>query len=318
MNRPSIPNGVHPVEQGHYVLPTREVLKLMETLMKTVSNRSPGIIVYGRPRIGKSSSIQFAMRYIPEKLGAPIPIFSTSCNLYRMPSEEKFFLDMLNDFKFPFPSKRKPSNMRSQIVNLLIEQGEKSKLRRVVLIIDEAHRLTELHYNWLIDIYNELDRAKISLTVISVGQEELLSRRTFFLEQKKSQIIGRFMTKEHQFYGIRTIEDIKFCLKCYDQVSEYPEGSGWSFTRYYFPKAFEEGHRLEKCAADLYSLFKDIRREYGLSKSLEIPMEYFAFTVENAMKQGCADDIYWPTQDLWKNAVKDSGYIESEIYMALA
>ncbi|MGG0815514.1 hypothetical protein ABE142_23045 [Paenibacillus alvei] len=75
MNRPYIPEGIHPIEQGHYVLPTREVLKLMETLMKTVSNRNPGIIVYGRPRIGKSSAIQFVLRYIPSKLGAPIPIF---------------------------------------------------------------------------------------------------------------------------------------------------------------------------------------------------------------------------------------------------
>lgn len=68
---------------------------------------------------------------------------TTCCNLYRIPREEKFFLDLLNDFKFPFPSKRK------QIINLLIEQREKSKLRRVVLIIDEAHRLTELYYTWL-------------------------------------------------------------------------------------------------------------------------------------------------------------------------
>lgn len=149
------------------------------------------------------------------------------------------------------------------------------------------------------DIYNELDRSKISMTVISVGQEELLSRRTFFLEQKKSQIIGRFMTKEHiQRYSYTRFDEIQLCLKCYDQVSEFPEGSGWSFTRCYFPQAFDDGVRLEKSAIELYYLFKRLRREYRLSNNLEIPMEYFAYTVENAMKQGYSNELYWSTMRL--------------------
>lgn len=61
----------------------------------------------------------------------------------------------------------------------MLEQGERSQMRRIMLIIDEAQRLTEYHYNWLMDIYNDLDYEKISMTVISVGQSELLARRTF-------------------------------------------------------------------------------------------------------------------------------------------
>lgn len=71
--------------------------------------------------------------------------------------------------------------MRNQIVNLLKEIAELSRLKRVILIMDEAHRLTESHFIWLMDIHNQLDRAKISMTEICVGQEELLTRRTFFL-----------------------------------------------------------------------------------------------------------------------------------------
>jgi len=73
------------------------------------------------------------------------------------------------------------------------------------------------------DIYNDLDKERISLSVISVGQEELLNRRTFFLKEKKAQIIGRFMTHEHRFCGLRTLDDIRFVLRCYDWLS-------WNFT----------------------------------------------------------------------------------------
>lgn len=322
LDKPKVLPGTHPIEQGHYLIPTTEVLRLMESITKIVNNRLPGMIVYGRPRLGKTSAVKFAIENIPNQIGAPLPILIANSNSYRVPSEEKFFLDMLNDFKFPFPSRRKPTEMRRQIVNLMLEKAEKSRLRRIILIMDEAHRLTEFHYNWLMDIYNELDREKISMSVLSVGQEELLSRRTFFLEQKKSQIIGRFMTHEHHFYGLRTLKEIKLVLKCYDspEISSYPEDSGWSYTRYFFPEGYENGNRLENSAKEVYGIFQEIRKEYGLSSAFEIPMEYFAFTVENALKAygSHGDQCEWISPSQWREAIKLSGYIESEIYMALA
>jgi len=315
-----IQHGLHPIENGQYILPTKEVMRLMNTLKQIVINRLPGMIVHGRPRLGKSWAVKFASKHLPDEVGAPVPIFLSSCKQYRVPNEEKFYLDLLNDFKFPFPAKRKPADMRRQIVNLMLEKGERSVLRRVVLVIDEAQRLAEWQFNCLIDIYNELDRENIGMSVVSVGQEELLSRRSFFLEQKKAQIIGRFMTHEHHFHGIQTKEDIALCLHCYDEISEFPDNSGWSYTRYFFPEAYQEGSRLEHFTQDLYNLFIEIRREYGLAKDFEIPMEYFAYTVENALKIYGANgkQSKWLTLNQLKEAIKISGYIESEIYMALA
>jgi hypothetical protein len=322
MDKPKIQIGTHPIEQGHYLVPTKEVLRLMNSMCKIVNNRLPGMIVYSRPRLGKTSAVKYAIDNLPTMVGAPLPILIANSNWYRVPSEEKFYFDLLSDFKFPFPARRKPAEMRRQIVNLMLEKAEKSKMRRIILIMDEAHRLTEYHYNWLMDIYNELDREKVSMTVISVGQEELLNRRTFFLEQKKSQIIGRFMTHEHHFSGLRTVDDIRFVLKCYDspQVSAYPKDSDWSYTRYFFPYAYERGERLEKSAQILYDLFEAIRKEHGVSTEFEIPMEYFAFTVENALKiyGSHGNQCEWITNNQWDETIKLTGYIESEVYMALA
>ncbi|WP_438496959.1 hypothetical protein [Paenibacillus sp. IHBB 3054] len=187
--------------------------------------------------------------------------------------------------------------------------------------MDEAHRLTEFHYSWLMDIYNALIQKKISMTVISVGQEELLTRRTLFLEQKKSQIIGRFMTHEHHFFGIRTVEDMQLILSGYDspEISSYPEGSGLSFSQYFFPEGYLKKERLEKEARMLFSLFGEMRKEHGVSAALEIPMEYFSFTVENALKKNGAhgDQHFWINKAQWREAIEMSGYVESEIYMAL-
>lgn len=322
MDKPTVQVGTHPIELGHYLIPTKEVLRLMENLKKIVMNRLPGMIVYGRPRLGKTSAIKFAIENLPAYMAAPLPILIANSNAYKVPSEEKFFVDLLQDFKFPFTTRRKPSDLRNQIINLLLEKAEKSRLRRIILIMDEAHRLTEFHYNWLMDIYNQLDREKISMSVISVGQEELLVRRTFFLEQKKSQIIGRFMTHEHRFFGLTSLEEMKRVLRCYDSpdISSYPENSGWSYTRYFFPEGFDKGHRLENDASTIYQQFTELRKEHGVFSDLEIPMEYFAYAVENALKIYGAhgEQNEWITSQQWLEAIKLTGYIESEIYMALA
>ncbi len=319
--RPQVLNGAHPVEQGLYILATKEIQRLLEAVCQNIKNHAPGMIVYGRPRIGKSKAIEFIKDLISGEVGQPIPVYSTFCRNYMRPSDTKFYADMLHDFNFALPSKKSPDDLRNQIVNFFKLHAEKSTLRRVVLFMDEAQRLTEWHYGWLMDIYNDLDKDKISLTVISVGQSELLGRRDYFLKNKKAQIIGRFMVHEHAYYGIRDVNDMKYFLACYDEDTEFPEESQWSFTRYFFPESFQQGERLKKCAKTLFNLFVELRREHGLAASqIEIPMEYLSITVDNALKiygaNGKGHD--WPSDNDWRDAIKKSGYIESEIYMALA
>jgi hypothetical protein len=40
------------------------------------------------------------------------------------------------------PTKRNPSAMRQQIINSMLKKGERSRLRKVILIIDEAHPIS--------------------------------------------------------------------------------------------------------------------------------------------------------------------------------
>ncbi len=59
------------------------------------------------------------------------------------------------------------------------------------------------------DIYNQLDKHNISMTVILVGQEELIHQRSAFIQSGKMQIIGRFMIHECKFSGIKNVEENK-------------------------------------------------------------------------------------------------------------
>jgi len=72
----------------------------------------------------------------------------------------------------------------------------------------------------------------------------------------KTQIVARLMVEELAFYGIRNAQDVATCLNGYDQTA-YPEGSQWSFTRFYLPQAFDAGYRLVSDADTLERIRDD-------------------------------------------------------------
>lgn len=312
--RPFVPAGTHPIETGRYLIGTVEISRLYEVVTQWIENRIPGGIVYGRPRLGKSRALSFLMHILPADYNNRLSIYDLSSYQSKSPTERSFYEDLLSGVGHDLAFRGSTSEKRVRLVRYLIEQGIRLENRRIVFFMDDAQRLSELQYNCLMDIYNDLDKAGIQLTVILVGQPELLHQRSAFIRTKKTQIVGRFMTQDHEFTGIQNLEDLKYCLTGFDQESEYPVGSGWSFTHYYFPEAFKDGHRLEHEAKDLFNLFKESASAAGIRK-IDIPMQYLMLTIEYICKRfgSINSGNHWPTIEQWRKAIESSGYITAEL-----
>ena len=303
----------HPITTGRYILATNTVDEMCNTINRWIINRIPGGIIYGRQRLGKTYAIRYAVHELAA-LHQNIPVFVTNCKKYRILNESAFFEDLSGDFGIGILS-GKANTKRNRICAYLIEKAKDSGTNRLVILFDDAQRLTELSYEWLMDIYNELENQGITMTAILIGQEELEHQRSALIAQKKRQVIGRFMVHMHKFEGLQTKEDIVTCLSAYDDHTEAPSGSGWSFTRYYLPEPFENGFRLKNCANDIYEAFTSIRNEHGIIGQLEIPMQFFTLTIEYFLKEfGCEglDHKQFGT-DHWKTAIENSGYIDAEL-----
>lgn len=314
-HRPDLKPQTHPVETGRYLLQTNQIQALRETVERWVDTRVPGGIVYGPPRLGKTRAIKYLMQVLPAALNQQIPIFSLQCRQYKSPNENVFFEDILKDIHHAFPSSGKASQKRERLTKYLCECATASGQHQVVFFMDDAQLLMEIQYGWLMDINNELDRLGISLTVILVGQKELIHQRSAFQQAKKLQLVGRFMIDDYKFTGVRNLDDVQTCLAGYDQFSDYPEGSGWSFTRYFFPQAFEEGFRLEDLAFDLHECFLSARREAGLPKRGEIPMQYFTLTIEYILRRFGRNgaDLERLSNTQIQDAILHSGYIRAQV-----
>lgn len=308
------PLGDHPIETGNYEIATPEIDRMCDTVAGWIANRTPGAIIHGRPRLGKSRAIRYFTQYVNFQ-GYSAPILSVICREYRTPTESTFFEDMLKDVGHGIVSGN-ASTKRDRLNNFLLEKAELAKSNRVIIFIDEAQRLTKVQYDWLMDIYNQLDRNRVYLTAILVGQDELLQQRTVFLQTKRSQIVGRFMVHTLKFIGITKIEELLTCLESYDEHSEYPADSHCSFTHYYFPDAYPKGFRLQSYGTELFNLYQEIRREFGIKKALEIPMQYLTLAVEYCLKTYGfrGHNLSQLSKIQWREAIERSGYINAEMY----
>lgn len=314
--RPNVPVGSHPIETTRYLLPTPSIDDFYDALIQWIENRVPGGIIHGKPRLGKTRAIKYLTRLLAEKFGANLPVMTLLCRDYRVLSESTFFEDLLRTAGHALYGSGRAAAKRDRLIEYLSEKVEVSSQNRLVLFIDEAQKLLEQHYKWLIDLHNELDARDTALIVLLVGQDELIHQCSAFQQTNKTQIIGRFMVHQLQFHGLRGARQIKKCLKAYDSTSEHPEDSGWSFTRYFYPAAFNAGFRLESYADSLWEAFRLTKDEGGLPGNREIPMQYFCRTVEFALRNyGTLEEVSREISlEMWKNAIRVSGYIDAERY----
>ena len=147
-----------------------------------------------------------------------------------------------------------------------------------------------------------------------MGQEELLAQKISLQLARKTQIVARLMVEELAFQGMRDADEVATCLQGYDRTA-YPEGSQWTFSRFYLPASFDTGYRLVDDAHRLWDAFAAAHHKANLPGKLEIPMESFVRAVEIVLKDSTLQDQehYRPAAELWTYAVHHCGYVQSRL-----
>ncbi|WP_391205447.1 AAA family ATPase [Psychrobacillus sp. L4] len=314
---PVVSLGKHPIETGKYLIATNEIDRLCYIVSNWIGNKFPGAIIHGRPRLGKTRAISYLIKVLPDEIQQNIPMFHIRCRTYTSPRENSFFEDILAGVGHAAAELGRPSEKRVRLKHFFIEVAEKSKQNKLVLFIDDAQKLSAIQYDWLMDVYNELDEYGIVLTTILVGHDDLIDRRKKFIKNKDFQIVGRFMSDSYQFRGLNNIQDFEILLDQYDDGTEFPMRSSVSFTEFYYRDYFKKGFRLVNYANDFYDVFMQIQLEKGLPSEREIPMQYVTLTIEYIMKKFgyLGDNLSTLTKNQIKQAIINSGYIQSELIL---
>jgi hypothetical protein len=291
-----------------FLIKTQPCVRLFAHLSRWLTTGTLGAVVYGRPRLGKTSASRWVLASLREHLG-PIPWVEIPVRKETLASERAFFQHLLHCVRHRFYNKGSSTDKRDRFIEALYKRARRSSTRTVILFFDEAQLLNETHYQWMINISNELEVRGYRLFCLLVGQHELVSRKNSFMAQGREEIVGRFMTEDWAFPGIEMLPEFKKCLEEFDAVI-YPQHEGKPFLAYFLPIAYQAGWRLSQTAESMWLKFSEQWQAAGRKDNPIIPMHYFCSAVINLLYElSKNDNIYLDASEKVINfAVNRSGY----------
>lgn len=303
-----IPLNRHPVFNREYRIPTPAIEAFYLLIQRTLRFRSPGAIVYGRSRFGKSRAIEFLSQMLASK-DATLPVLRLSCQRKKTPSELAFFANLLTAASHKATTGGTTTAVRQRLSNRLREIAERSNANRIVLFADDAQRLFEIEYEWLQEVHDDLRRHTVALVTFLVGTPLLRGQKSLFQSQGLDQLVARFMVDDLPFRGLLSAQDCATCMHSYDVTVE-PVRSGWTYTQFFLPQAFDAGLRLGDLGALVWDAFVDAHHEARLPGDVEIPMEYFTRAIEYVLTEqvGLDDRKLKLGAAVWAEAVQFSGF----------
>lgn len=301
----------HPVTRHQYIVPTPSIDALMQKVKRLVRMHTPGAVIFAYPRFGKT----YGIRYVKNALQGEYPgVVCLSCGTEakKKPSEDAFFTTLLEATAHLGALTGSVTRKRRRLIERICELVDASGHNWFVIFADEAQRLEVMEYEWLRDVHDCLERKGIRMITLLVGQPQLLNQKTAFRQSNHTQIILRFMIAEMRFDGLADPDSVATCLQGYDEAI-HPPSTPWTYTRFFYPQAYDNGFRLVDEALALWDAFLRAHNSVRLNVPMEIPMQYFAHAVEIALETNMQLDRagFKFTPEMWDEAVAESLFVEA-------
>jgi hypothetical protein len=282
---------LHPVSNKTYLMPTYSIGETYAMVLRAIKRRDSGLVIWGGIRYGKTSAVKYCRQCLDIDFpNLPVAIFNAKRET--SPHKGNFFTQLLALVGHKrWEDHCSVSVKQERLVNFMADAASNDPRKLFILFIDEASRMLPLHYDWIKDIYNDLTLHGVTLVTILVGQRMLRDQKKSFLKlgEEGEAIVNRFMLYEHQFRGIKEKEDFVQCLSYYDSAI-YPEGTDWTYTRFFLPEAFAAGFRLATFGDLLWQTFNESYDELKINADMEVPMKYFTKTIEMLLTEYTEND----------------------------
>ncbi len=268
-----IPYDLHPMSDETSMIATDALEEGVNQIIKLLNGRQTGLGGCAVPRTGKSHMIDYFIQHHPRFLKTTIPCFKfTMWSTEGAPpaSKASFHTELLRLLRYPDYTKGTGIEKFGTVIGLLVTEAKRLQESRLLLFIDEAHRLRKAEFGFLVDIFNELRNNGIRQKTVLLGQPELRKKRSQL--KGEAQIIQRFIPRLFEMRGVYSPEGLERIVRAIDDETEFPADSGWTYTYYYVPLAYENGFRLQGSNSILWEALEDAARECKLGV-LEFTMQ---------------------------------------------
>lgn len=266
----------HPVITETAVFPTRAVQDAIARVMRIARKGRASIAFWADPLVGKSTCIKAITRAIRDRFpGAGILILESVED--NQPAEGRVLMDILKAIGYAPKVERELSGKRDQVRRSLL--GLSGPAKHLFVLIDEAQEITNAEFGWFKAVINKQVGHGIKVTTVLFGQRELCKRKEELEQDGRSDLAKRFMGYLREFRGVRLRTDLDAICEVMDAKSEFPEGSGWTYTEFLFPHAYHGGFRFLQLGPEFWDAITTAVPSSELRKGLS--MEIVAAFIAN-------------------------------------
>lgn len=230
-------------------------------------------------------------------------------------TEKNFYSTLLTALNVPHSAHATALDLKNRVLSELVTLACDTMFKKVVLMIDEAWRLNEKDFIWLMDLYNILRRHGLQLITVFFSTNELLDLKKKFKASGLDQIVERFFLNIYPFHGVRDQGELMICMHAFDQmnVATLENNKPLSLKDFYFPRADENVH-FHDLTTDFWNAFTNIRVTHGMTVD-DIPMEFVVGSFRILL--GCYGklsnkSVVWPDYKVIHESIMRSGYTESD------
>lgn len=305
----------HPLITQQYCVYTPPIGAMATKIGDWIEARRPGGYIYGSSRLGKTRGVLWHLNDIlAERFQMCVPMVIWIRPKDFLPSMRGFWHQLLlaSNWQFvnPLSAPRKDSGAHL-VEQRFISIANNSGSNYVVLVIDEAQAMLLKEWHWMATLQNSLDAKGYILSVFSVGTHQLGYQHDLMSVSGDAHIVARFFVGHAPFHGIKSLAELEFVLQGYDEDSEWPPGSKFSFTRYFANNDFAAGYRLQQTAELQFKSLNeltpdDVKKKMNVRGNgcmLEFPMQHIARSNEAALKL-LAQGIAWEQVFDYKNILQ--------------
>ncbi|MFC4761753.1 ATP-binding protein [Dyella koreensis] len=272
----------HPLEQlFRPTVATHPIERLADAINSALDVGYRGICIFGFARLGKSEAANYLINH-PEWLGDRKAAFvHMDAPDGHKRSDTTFFRMCMALLGLRIPARGTQVELGDMVAGRMIEMCQNAGTRLIIVFIDEAQRLVPSDYEHLVTLDNRMTKAGYYLFVVFVNQRDItgFSNETIGSNEHPPHVTGRFLIRKHEFTGLVDIEEAAYVLSRYDDGTEWPPGSGISFTRHFVEQAFANGFLLSHYAARLWAMASNLRSQARLPEHWTWPMKTFEATI---------------------------------------
>jgi len=240
---------MHPIICEAAVLPTASVQNAVGAILNGSRKARFSHAFWADPCTGKSSCLDAIANHIDSE--------HPQCGVLRYEAmadertaEGRLLEDMLLQMELGGRIVHSLAGKRDQLTRALLALAGADM--HVFILVDEAQELYLRELNWLKAVINKLVKKRVKVTTVLMGQSQLLDRVDELKKAGRRDLIERFFKRFIEFKGCGTVGDFSTICEAVDIKSEYPEGSGWTYTQFLFPQAHAAGFRLQSQALVLW------------------------------------------------------------------